>query len=59
MFDNFFEKTFDFIGDFCIKLIGIIACIIFLPFTLLMWLVVGMRWFYDGIKYIIKNKVWR
>lgn len=59
MFDNFFEKTFDFIGDLCIKLIGIIACVVFLPFTLLMWLVVGMRWIYDGIKYIIKNKVWR
>ena len=58
MFDNFFEKTFDFIGDLCIKLIGIIACIILLPFTLLMWLVVGIRWFYDCIKYIIKNKVW-
>lgn len=58
MFDNFFEKTFDFIGDLCITLIGIIAYILFIPFTLLMWLVVGMRWIYDGIKYIIKNKVW-
>lgn len=59
MFDNFFLKTFDFIGDWCMKLIGIIACIILLPFTLLMWVVLGMRWIYDGIKYIIKNKVWR
>lgn len=58
MFDNFFEKTFDFIGDLCIKLIEIIACIIFIPFILLMWLVISMRWFYDGVKYIIKNKVW-
>ena len=55
MFDNFFEKTFDFIGDLCMKLIGFIACIILLPFTLLMWVVIGMRWIYDGIKYIIKN----
>ena len=59
MFDNFFKKMFDFIGDWCIKLIGIIVCILFLPFTLLMWIVLGMRWIYDGIKYIIKNKVWR
>ena len=58
MFDNFFLKIFNFIGDWCIKLIEIIVCIILIPFTLLMWVVIGMRWVYDGIKYMIKNKIW-
>lgn len=56
MFDKFFENTFDFIGDWCMKIIGFITCIILLPFTLLMWAVICIRWIYDGIKYMIKNK---
>ena len=58
MFDNFFEKTFDFIENLCIKFIGIIVCVIFLPFTLLVWIVLGARWIYNCIKYVIKNKIW-
>ena len=58
MFNDFFEEIFDFIENLCMKLIGIIICIISLPFTLLLWMVLGARWIYDCIKYVIKNKIW-